>query len=131
MSYQTNIIKEVNENTFFRKVLNTGSKSQLVVMEIPVGGDIGEEVHAHVEQMLINISGTGKVVCDGVEHDFVQGDVVTINPGEKHNFVNTGTEPLKLYTIYVPANHIDGRIHKTKEEAMADIEDEPFGETVL
>ncbi|MDD5318673.1 MAG: cupin domain-containing protein [Candidatus Pacebacteria bacterium] len=128
MSYLTNIIKKTQENSNFRTVLFTGAKSQLVVMDIPVGGEIGEETHAHVEQTLFFMNGTAKAVLDGKETDLVAGDVVVVTPGTKHNFINTGTDALKVYTIYAPANHIDGRIHVTKAEADADEADEAFGE---
>lgn len=130
MSYITNIVRETKENNFFRKVLFTGSRSQLVVMEIPAGGEIGEETHAHVEQTLFFLSGMGKAILDGKETKIGAGDVVVVTPGTKHNFLNTGAEPLKVYTLYAPANHIDGRIHKTKAEADADVEDEDFGNAV-
>ncbi len=130
MSFQTNILSKTAENDFFRQVLFTGSKSQLVVMSIEPGGEIGEETHEHVEQVLFNLSGTGKVVLDGVESEFDPGDVVVVTPGTKHNFINTGTEKLKIYTIYAPPNHIDGRVHKTKADAEADVDDEEFGHKV-
>lgn len=131
MSYITNIIKKTEENTNFRTVLFTGDKSQLVVMNIPVGGEIGKEKHSHVEQSLFIMSGNAKAILDGKETEIGAGDVVVVTPGVKHNIVNTGTESLKVYTVYAPANHIDGRIHVTKEEADADTEDEKFGESVL
>lgn len=130
MSYITNIFKQTAENINFRKVLFTGNKSQLVVMEIPVGGEIGEETHGHVEQTLFFMSGMGKVILNGEESSINAGDVVVVTPGTKHNFLNTGTEPLKVYTIYAPANHIDGRIHTTKADADKDDEDEAFGEGI-
>ncbi|MEP7103280.1 MAG: cupin domain-containing protein [Candidatus Dojkabacteria bacterium] len=130
MSYQINILEKTKLNEFFREVLFTGAKSQLVVMCIEPGGDIGEETHPHVEQILFNLSGIGKVILDGVESEFKPGDVVVVTPGTKHNFINTGTEKLKIYTIYTPANHIDGTIHKTKADAVADVKDEEFGNKV-
>jgi mannose-6-phosphate isomerase-like protein (cupin superfamily) len=131
MSYKTNILEETSSNSFFRKVLYTGNKTQLVVMHLNPGEEIGEEVHAHVEQVLFNMSGRGKVLLDGVESDFLQGEVVIVSPGVKHNFINIGNEVLKIYTIYSPANHIDGRIHHTKAEADSDSEDEEYGHSVV
>lgn len=128
MSYKINIFEETRDNGFFRKVLFTGEKSQLVVMAIPPGGEIGEETHAHVEQSLFFLSGSGKSVLDGEEESVSAGDVVVVTPGTRHNFLNTGTEVLKVFTIYAPPNHIDGRIHKTKADADADEADEAFGE---
>ena len=128
MSHITNIIIETEKNTNFRKVLFTGQKSQLVVMNIPVGGEIGEETHEHVEQTLFFMRGKGKAILEGRETEICAGDVVIVTPGTKHNFTNTGTESLLVYTVYAPANHIDGRIHQTKAEADGDTKDEKFGE---
>ncbi len=130
MLYISNIIKQTEQNTNFRTVLFTGEKSQLVVMNIPAGGDIGKEKHSHVEQSLFILSGQAKATLDGEETEVGQGDVVVVQPGVKHNLINTGTEPLKIYTIYAPANHIDGRVHVTKEDAEADQADEKFGESI-
>lgn len=130
MPYSGNYIKETEKNTFFRKVLFTGAKSQLVAMDIKPGEDIGEETHHHVEQTLFLLHGEGKVVLDGKEQPYRAGDVVVVTPGVRHNFVNTGSESLKIFTIYAPANHIDGRIHKTKHDAEMDVDDEAFGEKV-
>ncbi len=128
MSYVTNITKAAAENPNFRKVVYTGAKSQLVLMNIPVGGEIGEETHAHVEQTLFIQSGLGKSMLDGKETELGAGSVVVVTPGTKHNILNTGTEPLVIVTVYAPANHIDGRMHATKADADADVEDEAFGE---
>ncbi len=130
MSYQTNILKNTADNTNFRTVLFTGKKSQLVVMDIKPGEEIGLETHDNVEQSLFFMSGTAKAILDGVESVVNAGDVVVVTPGTAHNFINTGTETLKVYTIYAPANHIDGRVHKTPAEAIADQEDEDFGHSV-
>ena len=130
MSYQTNILDRTRDNSLFREVLFTGKKSQLVVMDIKPGEDIGVETHEKVEQILFNLSGLGKVILDGVETEFRPGDVVIVTPGTKHNFINVGTDSLKIYTIYAPANHIDHTIHKTKAEATADDKDEEFGKKV-
>lgn len=130
MSYTNNIVRTAAENKNFRTVLHTGAKSQLVVMNIPAGGEIGEEVHPHVEQILYFQSGKGKAVLDGNATAVGSGDVVIVSPGTRHNFINTGDEPLIVATVYVPPNHIDGRVHRTKAEADADVEDEAFGEAV-
>lgn len=131
MPYIKNIIKETEENTNFRKVMFTGDRSQLVVMDIPAGGEIGKEKHEHVEQTLFFLSGTGKAILNGEETVIGAGDVVVVTPGTEHNFLNTGSEPLKVYTIYAPANHVDGRVHVTKADADADDEDEAFGHSVM
>ena len=130
MPYKGNILRETEANENFRKVLFTGVKSQLVAMHIPAGGEIGQETHGHVEQALFILSGSGKTILNGEEKQIGAGDVVVVTPGTQHNFVNTGSEPLKIYTIYSPPNHIDGRVHATKADADADTEDEAFGHAI-
>ncbi len=127
MSYVGNIQRETVENTNFRKVVFTGAKSQLVVMSIPPGGEIGEEMHEHVEQTLFFLSGSGTAYLNGAASAVGPGSVVVVTPGTRHNFVNTGAEPLKVYTVYAPPNHIGGRVHASKADADADTEDETFG----
>ena len=130
MSFQTNIISATEENTNFRTVLFTGEKSQLVVMNIPAGGEIGEETHSQVEQTFHIVSGEATVVMDGEESAIGEGYVVVVSPGTTHNFINRGSGDLKLYTVYAPPNHIDKRVHESKEAADEDTEDEAFGEAV-
>lgn len=127
MSYIGNIQQLVMKNDNFREVIFTGEKSQLVVMSIPVGGEVGEEIHNGVEQTLYIISGVCDVVLDHKRTQVSGGDVVVVTPKTRHNFINTGNEVVKIITTYSPPNHIDGRIHKTIEEADADILDEEFG----
>lgn len=129
MSYYANIIRETKENENFRRVLFTGPKSQLVVMNIPSDTDVGEETHKYTEQTLFFLSGVGEGELDGKKFAVGPGDVVVVTAGTSHNFRNTGTEALKLYTVYTPPNHIDGRVHKTKAEADADTADEAIGES--
>lgn len=102
----------------FRRVLWTGAHTQLVVMTIPPGGEIGEEVH-EVDQILTFVSGTGEARVDGERKPVVQGDLVAVPAGTKHNFVNTGPNPLVLYTVYGPPEHADRVVHRTKQEAEA------------
>jgi mannose-6-phosphate isomerase-like protein (cupin superfamily) len=99
-------------------------------MTIPVGGDIGVEAHPNVEQLIFIASGQGKAVLNGVESPVSGGDVVGVTPGTRHDFVNTGTEPLRIYTVYAPPNHVDGVVHQTKADADADTADEAFGRSV-
>lgn len=129
MSYYTNIVKETLDNTYFRRVLFTGANSQLVVMSIPPGGEVGAETHKYTEQTLFFLKGTGEGMLNDKKFPIVPGDVVVVVPGTLHNFTNTGTEDMKIYTVYAPPNHIDGRIHKTKADADADTADEAVGET--
>ena len=101
----------------FRRVLWTGKHTQLVVMTIPPGGEIGEETPEDTDQILTFVSGTGKATVSGAEKNVAQGDLVVVPAGHKHNFVNAGPNPLVLYTVYGPPEHADGAVHKTKEEA--------------
>ena len=103
----------------FRRVLWTGQHSQLVLMTIPAGEEIGEEVHEDNDQLLTFVSGTGRAVVAGEEKDVAAGDLVAVPAGTVHNFVNTGPNPLILYTVYGPPHHPDGTVHATKAEAEA------------
>ena len=103
----------------FRRVLWTGEHTQLVIMTIPPGGEIGEETHDDTDQILSFVSGTGKAIVAGETRNVVQGDLVVVPAGRKHNFVNTGENPLILYTVYGPPDHADGAVHATKAEADA------------
>ncbi len=113
-----NIEKETLNNNFFRKVLFTAPHSQLVVMSLEPGEDIGLEVHDKVDQFLRIEAGEGKAVLDNVEYTLEDGSAVVVPAGTWHNIVNTSTTvQMKIYTIYSPANHPDGTIHKNKAEA--------------
>ena len=101
----------------FRRVLWTGKHTQLVIMTIPPGGEIGEEVHDENDQLLTFVSGTGEAQVSGQKRKVAAGDLVAVPAGKKHNFVNTGPLPLVLYTVYGPPDHADGAVHTTKEEA--------------
>ena len=103
----------------FRRVLWTGVHAQLVIMTIPPGGEIGEEVHEDTDQILTFVSGTGEAVVAGETRNVVQGDLVAVPAGTRHNFLNTGANPLVLYTVYAPPEHAEGTVHATKEEAEA------------
>ncbi|MFX0594313.1 cupin domain-containing protein [Melissospora conviva] len=111
------IATEAEKNPDFRRVLWTGKYSQLVIMTIPPGGEIGEEVHEDVDQILTFVSGVGEAVVSGQKKAVAQGDLVVVPAGRKHNFVNTGPNPLVLYTVYGPPEHADKAVHRTKEEA--------------
>jgi mannose-6-phosphate isomerase-like protein (cupin superfamily) len=101
----------------FRRVLWTGKHSQLVIMTIPPGGEIGEEVHPDTDQILTFVSGIGEATVSGQSRKVVAGDLVVVPAGRTHNFVNSGPNPLVLYTVYGPAEHAEGAVHKTKEQA--------------
>ena len=128
--YHVNVAQLARDNDNYRKVLFTGDKSQLVLMSIAPGDDIGQETHARVEQTIVCVSGNGRLSLNGVESNFGPGDVVVITPGTRHDVRNVGSAPLKLYTIYVPPNHIDQRVQATKADAEADHADEAFGHRV-
>ncbi|MFA5613782.1 MAG: cupin domain-containing protein [Methanoculleus sp.] len=118
--FATNIEKDTVENTLFRKVLYTGKFSQLVLMCLKPGEEIGEEVHDDIDQFFRFEEGEGIVMIDGVNHVVEDGSAIIVPNGANHNVINTSkTELLKLYTIYSPPEHRDGVIHKTREEAMA------------
>lgn len=105
-------------NGNFRQVLYTAPHSQLVVMSLLPGEEIGMEVHPENDQFIRIEKGTGKAVLNGEESALADGTAVVIPAGINHNIINTGTEEMKLYTIYSPAHHPDGTIHPTKADAM-------------
>jgi mannose-6-phosphate isomerase-like protein (cupin superfamily) len=116
--YVTDIERRTLENERFREVLFTGPHSQLVVMALRPGEDIGLETHDDVDQFIRVEAGQGKVVLNGREQAVQDGSAIVIPAGTEHNVVNSSrTEPLKLYTIYSPPEHPDGTVHATKAEA--------------
>jgi mannose-6-phosphate isomerase-like protein (cupin superfamily) len=118
--YVANIEKKSLENEYFRQVLFTGPHSQLVVMSIAPGEDIGIETHDDVDQFIRIEAGTGSAILNGEKHNLKDGSAVVIPAGTEHNIVNSSrSEPLKLYTIYSPPEHPPGTVHKTKAEAQA------------
>jgi len=126
--YKDNIEKLTRENENFRKVLYTAERSQLVLMSLLPGEEIGFEVHPDNDQFFRFEAGKGKVVINDTEYDVTDGDAVIVPKGSTHNVTNTGTERLKLYTLYSPAHHKDGVIELTKAEAEAS-EEEYDGKT--
>ncbi len=120
VGYVTQLEKKTLANTYFREVLFTGPFSQLVVMSIAPGDDIGMETHSHVDQFIRIEEGSGKAILNGEEHVLADGSAVVIPAGVEHNIVNSSpTRPLQLYTVYTPPQHPKGTIHKTKAEALA------------
>jgi mannose-6-phosphate isomerase-like protein (cupin superfamily) len=118
--YVVVVERETKKNTDFRRVLYTGKHSQLVLMSLKPGEEIGEETHQDVDQFFRFEKGEGKVVIDGIEHPVKDGYAVIVPAGARHNVVNTSKRAnLKLYTIYSPPEHQDGVVRHTKEEAMA------------
>ncbi|HOB06907.1 MAG: cupin domain-containing protein [Methanoculleus sp.] len=121
--FVTDIETETKKNTYFRRVLYTGNYSQVVLMCLKPGEEIGAEVHEDVDQFFRFEEGEGVVVIDGVEHPVRDGTAVVVPNGANHNVINTSKKaPLKLYTIYSPPEHRDGVVHRTRQEAMADNE---------
>jgi len=118
--YVDNIEKATTANEDFRRVLYTGKNMQLVLMTLPPGCDIGSEVHKDRDQFFRIEEGEGEIHIDGkankVEDDFA----VIVPAGARHNVVNTSDKPLKLYTLYAPPEHKDGTVHKDKEQAERD-----------
>jgi len=108
-------------NQSFRKVLYTASDTQLVLMTLKAGEEIGEEVH-NLDQFFRVEEGTGEVLLDGVKTQIGPGFAVLVPAGASHNITNTGSHQLKLYTLYSPPNHRDGVVHDTRGEADADPE---------
>jgi mannose-6-phosphate isomerase-like protein (cupin superfamily) len=118
--YHTDIEKKTLENEYFRQVLFTGPLSQLVVMALKPGEDIGMETHPDTDQFFRVEGGKGKAIVGGEEFDLADGTAFVIPAGTEHNVINTSaTESLKVYTIYTPPEHPDGTVHKTKTEAEA------------
>ena len=123
MTLNINIIEATKKNTYFRHVLSTGPNAQVVVMSIPAGGEIGEEVHEHVDQVLAFVAGEGVAILDGDETSVGPDHLVHVPAGARHNVVNRGSFPLRLYTVYAPPQHAQGTIHRTKAEADIDAAD--------
>ncbi len=113
------IARAARENQAFRREVMTGEHEQVVVMTIPPGGEIGEEVHPDTDQVLAFVDGSGEAWLDDVATRVGPNDLVFVRAGTKHNFINTSDAPLRLITIYAPPEHAPGTVHQTKEEADA------------
>ncbi|HUH87841.1 MAG TPA: cupin domain-containing protein [Pusillimonas sp.] len=107
------------ENDLFRKVLYTGKHLQLVLMTLQPGEEIGAEVHEGHDQFFRIEDGQGEVIIDGKTTKIEDDDAIIVPAGARHNVINTGSEPLRLYTLYAPPEHRDGVVHKTKADADA------------
>lgn len=127
--FVNNIEKLSVENNNFRKVIYTGKYSQLVLMSLLPGEDIGEEIHEDTDQFLRLEKGSGQVIIDGQTHEVEDDFAIVVPAGAKHNVINTGSESMKLYTIYTPPHHLDGVVHETKAIAEADTTDIFDGKT--
>jgi len=118
--YVINIEEKTVDNNFFREVLFTAQRVQLVVMSLGPGEEIGLETHDDGDQFIRVEAGKGIAILDGEEHDLEDGSAVVIPAGVQHNIINSSPQqPLKLYTIYSPPEHPDGTVNKDKAEALA------------
>lgn len=122
--FKGNIEEQTEDNNNFRKVIYTSKHLQLVLMSLKPGEEIGLETHPDNDQFFRFESGTGKCTIDEHNYRVAEGDAIVIPAGAKHNVINTGEEPLKMYTLYGPPHHKDGIIRITK--ADADKKDEEF-----
>ena len=111
--FHANIISAAKENNNFRNVLATASHGQVVLMSILSGETIGKESH-DVDQFLMFTQGSGKAIINEKEYAIAAGDLFLVPAGAVHDFINTGKEPLKLFTIYAPSEHEQGLVQKTK-----------------
>jgi len=117
------IAKQAMDNTDFRRVLFTNKHSQVVLMSVEPGDDIGEETH-EVDQILYFVDGEGEAKLGAKTSKVHAGSLASVPAGTLHNFTNTGDKPLKLYTIYAPPEEEPGTVHKTKAEAEEAEKDE-------
>lgn len=109
---------QAKANTYFRQVLENGVHTQVVIMSIAPGEDIGMEVHPDNDQVLYFVEGEGTAVLDGGEAEVKKGDLVLVNAGTEHNFTNTSdNEELKIITTYSPPHHPAGTVHESKSDA--------------
>jgi mannose-6-phosphate isomerase-like protein (cupin superfamily) len=113
------LVKLARGNDAFRREIATGEHSQVVAMTIPPGEEIGEEVHEENDQLLVFIDGQGEAVLEGKRSPVTPNDLVLVPAGTRHNFINTGNEPLRLVTVYAPPEHTPGTVHQTKADADA------------
>lgn len=122
--FKQNIETATNANTDYRRVLYTGEQSQLVLMSLKPGEEIGLETHPDNDQFFRFEAGNGKVLINETQYEVSDGDAVIVPRGAQHNVINTSvTEDLKLYTIYSPAHHKDGIVHKTKADEYEEVFD--------
>lgn len=114
-----NIEDLTRRNRDFRRVLYTGRHLQLVLMALPPGEEIGEEVHGETDQFFRVEAGRGEVWIDGQRTAIERESAIVVPAGARHNIRNTGDEPLQLYTLYGPPEHADGTVHPTRADAEA------------
>ncbi len=113
------VIRLARENDDFRREVATAELSQVVVMTIPPGGEIGAEVHEGIDQLLLFVEGEAEAIVGDERRRVGPDELVLVPGGTRHNFVNIGEFPLRLVTVYTPPEHPPGTVHRTKEEADA------------
>jgi mannose-6-phosphate isomerase-like protein (cupin superfamily) len=113
------IVARTMQNDAFRREVVTGEHSQVVVMSIPPGGEIGAEIHDGVDQLLVFVEGDGDAIVAGETSPVRANSLVFVPAGTRHNFRNTGSSPLRLFTVYAPPEHPAGTVHQTKADADA------------
>jgi mannose-6-phosphate isomerase-like protein (cupin superfamily) len=116
-AYTEDVARMARENEDFRRVLFTTGRSQLVLMSLRPGEEIGEEVHDGIDQVLAFVEGEGEAVIEGESRPVRAGSVAVVPAGTRHNFLASGGAALKLFTVYTPPEHPDGTVHHTKAEA--------------
>ena len=125
--FQASFLELATKNEAYRHVIYTGLQSQLAVMTLPPGGDVGLESHAHVEVVIFIVEGEGTAMVHGVDKTIHAGDVLVTGANVTHNIINTSVQPLRMVTVSSPPNHLDGRLQQTKEDAERDAADRDFG----
>ena len=119
MTDRVDILGAARTNDAFRREVLTGTHEQVVVMTIPPGGEIGEEVHPTTDQLLIFVEGHGRAILDEHSTAFGPNDLIFVRAGTRHNFVNDGEGSLRLITVYAPPEHKSGTVHQTRADAEA------------
>jgi mannose-6-phosphate isomerase-like protein (cupin superfamily) len=119
MGFHDDIVALAKHNEDFRRVVTTGQYSQVVLMSLAPGEEIGEEIHRTVDQTLVFVSGVGEAILNGEKTPITTNSLYFVPAGTRHNFVNTGPTSLKLYTVYAPPQHAPGAVFKTRAEAEA------------
>jgi mannose-6-phosphate isomerase-like protein (cupin superfamily) len=119
LAEQLDIVELAKGNDAFRREVATSRHSQVVVMTVPPGEEIGEEVHEETDQLLVIVEGECQAVLEGRTSQVGPNQLVLVQAGTRHNFVNTGPAPLRLVTVYAPPEHPPGTVHRTKAEADA------------
>ena len=118
ITHRVDILQAAWKNDAFRREVITGTYEQVVVMTIPPGGEIGDEVHPATDQLLIFVDGRGRAFVDGQAVEVGPNDLVFVRAGTRHNFVNDGDAPLRLITVYAPPEHSPGTVHETSSDAQ-------------